>query len=118
MNTSVMIDRETLCRLLEVSSDHKAFKHGQIRRAASHIVKTHGYRWAFGGVAINQEETIKFIQIRRQLRRVVFESTESWHSNKSVVWARIQEYVKRVGARYETRVLLRKLSGLSDLKQK
>jgi hypothetical protein len=118
MNTQVVIDRETLCKLLEVSQDHKAFKHGQIRRVASHIVKTHGYHWAFGGVAINQEETIRFIQIRRQLRRVVFESIGGWHSNKSVVWARIQDYVKRVGARFETRVILRKLSGSSDLNQK
>jgi hypothetical protein len=118
MNTQVVIDRETLCMLLEVSQDHKAFKHGQIKRVASHIIKNHGYLWAFSGVAINQEETIKFIQIRRQLRRVVFESIGSWHSNKSVVWARIQEYVKRVGARCEARVILRKLSEPKDLNKK
>jgi hypothetical protein len=43
------------------------------------------------------------------MRSTVFEATEGWHSNKSVVWKRFRDYTQKVGIRVEARKLVEKI---------
>ena len=95
-------DMSVLSNSLRVSDEHRAFAHGQLKRAASGSIRAFGYEWASipGGLKI--EESAHLLALRRQIKRTVFQSTKGWHSNQSVVWRRFSDYVKQVGARHET----------------
>ena len=102
-------DASKLLYLLKVSEDHKAFAHGQIRRAASRVIREVGYEWATTPAGISIEEFLRLRKLRVQLKKTVFESTKGWHSNQSMVWRRFRDYAKKVGVRHETKQLIARI---------
>ena len=54
-------------------------------------------------------EYSRLIRLSRAMRSTVFEATEGWHSNKSVVWKRFRDYAQKVGIRMEARKLVEKI---------
>ena len=94
---------------LKVSDDHKAFAHGQLRRAASKAIREFGYEWASIPSGLQVEESAQLLRLRSQIKKTVFESTRGWHSNQSVVWRRFSDYTKKVGARHEALKLIAKI---------
>ena len=54
-------------------------------------------------------EYSRLIRLSREMRSTVFQATEGWHSNKSVVWKRFREYTKRVGLRCESRRIIEEI---------
>ena len=109
MDTTQDFDMTELYRLLKVSDEHKAFAHGQLKRAASKVIRDFGYDWATIPQGLSKEESRQLIYLKIQLKKTVFESTKGWHSNQSMVWRRFREYAKRVGARHETLKLIAKI---------
>jgi hypothetical protein len=104
-----IFDASKLLYLLKVSEDHKAFAHGQIRRAASKVIREVGYEWATTPTGISIEESLQLRRLRVQLKKAVFESTKGWHSNQSMVWRRFRDYARKVGVRHETRQLIARI---------
>ena len=102
-------DMSALLTSLRVSNDHKAFAHGQLRRAASRSIRDFGYEWASIPPGLKVEESAQLLRLRSQIKKTVFESSRGWHSNQSVVWSRFREYVKKVGARHEAIRLMAKI---------
>ena len=102
-------DMSNLLISLRVGDDHKAFAHGQLRRAASRAIRDFGYEWASIPPGLTTEESFYLLKLRRNLKRAVFESTKGWHSNQSVVWRRFREYAKKVSARHEAMRLIAKI---------
>ena len=101
MSSTTSIDKAKLLELLKVNEEHKAFSHGQLRRAVTHVIREHGYQWAMLSSGLITQEKLDNIQFRWKLKNIVFESTRGWHSNKSVVWGRFKSYAKNVGSRHE-----------------
>ena len=108
MSSTTSIDKAKLLELLKVNEEHKAFRHGQLRRAVSHVIREYGYQWAMLSSGPITQERIDNIQFRYRLRNIVFESTRGWHSNKSVVWGRFKSYAKNVGSRHEAIKIIKK----------
>ena len=54
-------------------------------------------------------EYSRLIRLSQAMRSTVFEATEGWHSNKSVVWKRFRDYTQKVGIRMEARKLVEKI---------
>jgi hypothetical protein len=109
MNEVKDFDMSTLSNSLKVSDDHKAFAHGQLRRAASRAIQDFGYDWASIPSGLKVEESAYLLSLRGRLKMTVFESTKGWHSNQSVVWRKFREYVKKVLARHEALRLIAKI---------
>ena len=103
------LDMSKLLNSLKVSDDHKAFAHGQLRAAASKVIRDYGYDWASIQLGLMAEESAQLIRLRCQIKKTVFESTKGWHSNQTVVWRRFSDYVKKVGARHEALKLVAKI---------
>lgn len=103
------LDMSKLLNSLKVSDDHKAFAHGQLRRAASRVIREFGYDWASIPPGLKSEESIQLLSVRVKLKKTVFESTKGWHSNQSVVWRRFRGYAQKVGARHEAIKLITKI---------
>lgn len=109
MLSEINFDKSKLLNLLVVHPELREFRHGQLRIAASKMIKDYGYKWAITRKGETIEETNQLIHLSRAMRSAVFEATEGWHSNKSVVWRRFREYTKRVGLRYESRQIIEKI---------
>lgn len=105
------LDMSELLKSLQVSDDHKAFAHGQLRRAASRAIRNFGYEWASFPPGLTIEESIRLLELRGKLKRTIFASTKGWHSNQSVVWKRFKGYAQKVGARHEALKLISKIRG-------
>ena len=108
-------DMSALSNSLRVNDDHRAFAHGQLKKAASGAIRAFGYKWASFPPGLKVEESIKLIKLRMRIKKTVFQSTKGWHSNQSVVWRRFREYAQQVGARYEALKLIAKIrNGISQ----
>lgn len=118
MLSETNFDKFKLLNLLAVHPELREFRHGQLRIAASRMIKEYGYQWAITRKGETIEETNRLIRLSREMRSTVFQATEGWHSNKSVVWKRFREYTKRVGLRCESRRIIeeiRKNSGSNSI---
>lgn len=109
MLLEINFDKSKLLNLLTVHPELREFRHGQLRIAASRMIKEYGYKWAITRKGETVEETNQLIHLSRAMRSAVFEATEGWHSNKSVVWKRFREYTKRVGLRHESRRIIEEI---------
>jgi len=109
MLSETNFDKFKLLELLKVNHPNPSFWHGQLRIAASRMIREHGYKWAISCKGETAEETNQLISLSRLMRRTVFEATEGWHSNKSVVWKRFREYTKKVGLRCESRRIIEEI---------
>ena len=109
MLSEINFDKFKLLNLLVVHPELREFRHGQLRIAASRMIKEYGYQWAITKRGETIEETNRLIRLSREMRSTVFQATEGWHSNKSVVWKRFREYTKRVGLRYESRRIIEEI---------
>lgn len=109
MLSETNFDKSKLLGLLAVHPELREFRHGQLRIAASRMIKEYGYQWAIARKGETIEETNQLIRLSRAMRSAVFEATEGWHSNKSVVWKRFREYTKRVGLRHESRRIIEEI---------
>ena len=116
MLSNTNFDKSKLLMMLEVSQESQQFRYGQLRIAASRMIREYGYQWAIGCKGETVEETSHLIALSRSMRRTVFEATEGWHSNKSVVWKRFRDYTKKVGIRLEAKKLIDKVRAESKLK--
>ena len=102
-------DKFKLLELLRVSHPNPSFWHGQVKRAASQMLKEYGYHWTFISLEHSIEEKKRLKGLEKSLRRTIFEATEGWHSNKSMVWRRVRDYTKKVGIRLEAKRLVDKI---------
>ena len=109
MLSETNFDKSKLLNLLAVHPELREFRHGQLRIAASRMIKEYGYQWAITRKSETIEETNQLIHLSREMRSTVFQATEGWHSNKSVVWKRFKEYTKRVGLRHESRRIIEEI---------
>lgn len=109
MLSNTNFDKFKLLKLLRVNHPNPSFWLGQLRVAASKMIREYGYQWAIGCKGETVDETNQLIALSRSMRRTVFEATEGWHSNKSVVWKRFRDYTKRVGLRYESRRIIEEI---------
>jgi len=109
MHVANDFDMSNLLISLKVSDDHKAFAHGQLRRAASKAIRDFGYEWASIPPGLQAEESAQLLRLRSRIKKTVFESTKGWHSNQSVVWRRFSDYTKKVAARHEALKLIAKI---------
>ena len=102
-------DMTALLNSLRVSNDHKAFAHGQLKKAASGAIRAFGYKWAAIPPGLRVEESAQLFRLKARIKKTVFQSTKEWHSNPSVVWRRFMDYVQQVGARHEALKMLAKV---------
>jgi hypothetical protein len=109
MLSETKFDKFKLLGLLAVHPELREFRHGQLRIAASRMIKEYGYQWAITRKGETIKETNQLIHLSRAMRSTVFEATEGWHSNKSVVWKRFRDYTQKVGIRMEARKLVEKI---------
>ena len=116
MLSNTNFDKSKLLELLRVHHPNPSFWHGQLRVAASRMIREYGYQWAISCKGETVEETNQLITLSRSMRHTVFEATEGWHSNKSVVWRRFKDYTKKVGIRLEAKKLIDKVRAESKLK--
>lgn len=102
-------DKSELLTLLGVAKANPQFSYGQLKRAASMTIRKYGYQWALTTKGDSKEETIYIMNLRYGIKRAVFEASEGWHSNKSMVWKRFFDYSKRLAVRLETHRIISKV---------
>ena len=101
--------KEEFSNLFEVDPLAQFFRHGQIKRAASFIIRNFGHEWALHLKRDNFDQIWEEKKFRVHLGKVILRSTSSWHSNPSVVKRRFFEYSNRLAARIEALKVIKKM---------
>ena len=65
-------DKFKLLELLKVSHPNPSFWHGQVKRAASRMLKEYGYQWTFISLEHSIEEKKRLKGLEKSLRRTIF----------------------------------------------
>ena len=99
-------------RLLIDQFVSKAFNHGQIRRAASFVVRECGYEWALSNISGELSSGQK-VMLRRKIRRIVENVVTSQGKIKTGVWHQFRAHARRIACGIESRVILKRIA-LSD----
>lgn len=82
---------DQLSELLKISSlGLQAYAHGQVKFAASFAVKSFGHEWALSRPVIYEAAELR--RLRVQIKRIVYQSADGWHSNKYKVWSDFRGY--------------------------
>ena len=96
-------------RLLIDQFVSKAFNQGQIRRAASFVVRECGYEWVLSNIS-GELTSVQKVMLRIKIRRVVENVVTSQGKIKTGVWRQFRAHARRIAFGIESRVVLRRIA--------
>ncbi len=104
--------REGLTKRLKVESGVSTdFSYGQLRRAASFVVKECGYEWALKVSVVH--ELREHRSLRRKIRNILEQAVSAQGKSTNGVWRQFRAHAINIASRVESKNIISRISSIN-----
>jgi hypothetical protein len=87
------------------------FSYGQLRRAASFVVKECGYEWALKVSVVH--ELREHRSFRRKIKNIVEQAVIAQGKSKDGVWRQFRAHAINIASRFESKKIISRISSIA-----